>query len=95
MKRYYLSILGILTLSGCALLAYNNFDKIFGPSLIRNRVVEKITADEVDYWQEVKPILDNRCVVCHSCYDAPCQLKLTAIEGIERGANKSKVIQLN
>ncbi|MEE8254531.1 MAG: hypothetical protein V3S58_02865 [Nitrosomonadaceae bacterium] len=57
MKRYYLSILGILTLSGCALLAYNNFDKIFGPSLIRNRVVEKITADEVDYWQEVKPIL--------------------------------------
>jgi len=91
MKRYYLSILGILTLSGCTLLAYNNFDKIFGPSLIRNRVVEKITTDEVDYWQEVKPILDNRCVVCHSCYDAPCQLKLTAIEGIERGANKSKV----
>jgi hypothetical protein len=45
----------------------------------------------VDYWRDIKPILDHRCVVCHGCYDAPCQLNLTAFEGVARGANKDKV----
>jgi hypothetical protein len=29
--------------------------------------------------------------VCHACYDAPCQLKLGAMEGLERGATTMKV----
>jgi len=45
----------------------------------------------VEYWRDVKPILDRRCVVCHSCYDAPCQLNLSAFEGAGRGAHKKKV----
>ena len=45
----------------------------------------------VGYWQDVKPILETRCIVCHGCYDAPCQLDLSATEGIERGANKELV----
>ncbi|MEO8327590.1 MAG: fatty acid cis/trans isomerase, partial [Nitrospirota bacterium] len=43
------------------------------------------------YRQDVKPILEARCIVCHGCYDAPCQLNLSAHEGIERGANKEPV----
>ncbi|WP_170476054.1 fatty acid cis/trans isomerase [Ruegeria arenilitoris] len=42
-------------------------------------------------WAEVKTILDRRCVVCHSCYDAPCQLKLTSPQGLLRGASKEAV----
>jgi len=42
-------------------------------------------------WAEIKDILDHRCVVCHSCYDAPCQLKLTSPAGLLRGASKSAV----
>lgn len=38
-------------------------------------------------------MLDKRCVVCHACYDAPCQLKLTSPEGIDRGASKALVYQ--
>jgi len=34
---------------------------------------------------EVFPIIEKRCVVCHGCYDAPCQLKLSSAEGIDRG----------
>ena len=34
---------------------------------------------------DVRSVLDNRCVVCHACYDAPCQLKLSSMEGIKRG----------
>ncbi len=45
----------------------------------------------VDYVREVRPILDRRCVVCHACYDAPCQLKLSSMEGIARGASKTPV----
>ena len=45
----------------------------------------------LDYMARVQPILEQRCVVCHGCYDAPCQLKLTAAEGIARGASKERV----
>jgi len=47
--------------------------------------------EPVLYSQDVKPLLEKRCVVCHSCYDAPCQLKLSSAEGISRGANKEKI----
>ncbi len=40
-----------------------------------------------DYWQEVRPLLDQRCVSCHACYDSPCQLNLTSYAGLTRGAN--------
>jgi len=36
-------------------------------------------------------ILKQRCMVCHGCYDAPCQLKLEAYEGLRRGANPALV----
>ena len=45
----------------------------------------------IDYLTEVKPILDRRCVVCHSCYNSPCQLKLSEFEGVDRGATKKAV----
>ena len=43
--------------------------------------------------QHVEPVLTHRCVVCHACYDAPCQLKMSSAEGLARGANKEKVYQ--
>ncbi len=46
---------------------------------------------QIDYLAEVKPILDKRCAVCHSCYNSPCQLKLDSFEGIDRGATKRAV----
>lgn len=52
-----------------------------------------LSAHKIDFMSKVKPILDKRCVVCHGCYDAPCQLKLSSIEGLERGASKKKVYE--
>lgn len=43
------------------------------------------------YAREVQPLFDNRCVACHSCFNAPCQVNLQGYEGFERGANKSNV----
>lgn len=47
--------------------------------------------EPVLYSRDIKPLLEKRCVVCHSCYDAPCQLKLSSVEGISRGANEEKI----
>ncbi|WP_414982217.1 fatty acid cis/trans isomerase [Congregibacter sp.] len=44
-----------------------------------------------DYPPSVKPIVEQRCMVCHGCYDAPCQLKMDAWMGLERGGSKKKV----
>ena len=54
-------------------------------------VVFRIPMKPVDYQKEVKPLLDRRCVVCHSCYNSPCQLKLDSFEGTDRGATKKAV----
>lgn len=45
----------------------------------------------VSYAADVKPILENRCVVCHACYDGPCQLLFSSPDGIARGASKDDV----
>lgn len=54
-------------------------------------VVFNIPTRHIDYLNEVKPLLDKRCAVCHSCYNSPCQLKLDSFEGADRGATKRAV----
>jgi hypothetical protein len=53
--------------------------------------VDSPAAPAVGYLKDVAPILDQRCVVCHSCYNAPCQLKLSSYEGVDRGGSKQAV----
>lgn len=48
-------------------------------------------AAPVSWDQHVKPVVEGRCVVCHACYDASCQLKLSSYEGLSRGASTEKV----
>jgi hypothetical protein len=48
-------------------------------------------APDVSFVEDVSPILNRRCVVCHSCYNAACQLKLGSYEGVARGGSKKAV----
>ena len=50
-----------------------------------------VPAQPISYDQTIQPLLNRRCVVCHGCYDAPCQLKLSSFEGLQRGASEIKV----
>lgn len=43
------------------------------------------------YLSKIQPIFDNRCLACHSCFNAPCQLNLQSFEGFERGASRMNV----
>jgi hypothetical protein len=45
----------------------------------------------VSYDAQVRRVFEQRCVVCHSCYDAPCQLILSSHTGLARGASKQVV----
>ncbi|RXK02290.1 peptidylprolyl isomerase [Arcobacter sp. CECT 8989] len=47
--------------------------------------------EQLSFTKDIKPILDNRCVTCHSCYNSPCQLKLSSFEGLIRGASKEDI----
>ncbi len=77
--------------TGCTAYTANQLDQRFGKAEPHDRVVAAISPGSVDYWNDVKPVVEQRCVVCHACYDAPCQLKMSSIEGIERGATSDKV----
>ncbi len=44
------------------------------------------TERSVSYAKEIQPIIETKCLSCHSCFDAPCQLKLESTEGLLRGA---------
>ena len=88
-KNYVLIILVTLTLCGCTVLAVRQYDDKYGKEQPINRHAEN--ENSISSWNKAIKILDERCVVCHGCYDAPCQLNLASLEGIERGANKEKV----
>jgi hypothetical protein len=78
-------------LAGCTIIATQQLDERFGePDPTRYDVPAKPHAG-LSYKDDIQPIYNRRCVVCHACYDAQCQLKLTAWEGVVRGASKQKV----
>ncbi len=87
--RRIMVITGAIVLAGCSTLAVRNLDALFGPETPKEFVA---TANaQVEYQRDIKPLMEQRCLVCHGCYDAPCQLKLDSYEGVLRGGSKEQV----
>lgn len=80
----YISLIALLfVLSACQ----NYQDAISGNSQIPVPVIPPAPIERpVSYTQEIRPIIETKCLSCHSCFDAPCQLKLENAEGLLRGA---------
>ena len=49
------------------------------------------TTQTYSFTRDVKPVIERKCIACHGCYDAPCQLKLTSAQGLLRGATGKAV----
>ena len=49
------------------------------------------TPSAPEYQRDIRPLLERRCLVCHGCYDAPCQLKLDSYQGLSRGSTKEQI----
>ncbi|MEN0059062.1 MAG: fatty acid cis/trans isomerase, partial [Bdellovibrio sp.] len=43
------------------------------------------------YLKKIQPLFEQRCVACHSCFNAPCQFNLQNYDGFIRGAQKKNV----
>lgn len=81
-----------LLLSACAALNQQAYQREHGaPDPQRYDQAQAMPPGGVSYQQQIKPLLQSRCVVCHACYDAPCQLKLGSWEGIARGLSSTPV----
>ena len=92
MKRNTLYfILALIILAGCSAYRTAKFNNKYGPVRTVDRTVSSYKPGEVSFYDDVQPILERRCDVCHGCYDAPCQLKLTCYEGLERGGTTKLV----
>lgn len=92
-SRRSLVIFFVVIFSGCATYASYNYDQLFGEQNVQQRMHEYNSPESLNYLTEIKPLVDKRCVVCHACYDAPCQLKMSSAEGMDRGAHKSLIYQ--
>lgn len=81
-------IVTIFLLTGCQWVKKNQYNKNYGTP---QPISREDSHANTDHYLAAREVLDQRCVVCHACYDAPCQLKLSSLEGIDRGASKRKV----
>src|SRR5262245_11562279 len=84
-------VLVVTVIGGCAVNAVRTMDERYGPAQVRDRVDTNLPVGAVEYHHDVAPILNRRCLVCHACYDAPCQLKMESFAGLDRGASKDPV----
>ncbi len=85
-------VLTLCALAGCAALSRDSFDERFGAADPKRYDQPMAPAPGGVSWRaDVQPILQRRCVVCHGCYDAPCQLKLGAWQGVARGGSAELV----
>ncbi len=96
LRRAARAVFGLLIISvvaGCAALAQYQWQRHYGEPHTSTRVLDVplVAYHDPEYARDIKPIFDKRCVVCHGCYDAPCQLKLTSFSGVNRGASSVKV----
>jgi hypothetical protein len=87
-----MSLMTLLILSACAQLDQQSKPKLPVPDVAQSDLkLIKSLPEEPLAFNKIKPVLEKRCIVCHGCYDAPCQLKLSSFEGIDRGAHKLPV----
>lgn len=82
-----LCLMCTVLLAGCAALDREKLDQQFGAANPARFDAPLPASHGAPRYSDVRTVVDSRCVVCHACFDAPCQLKLGAWQGITRGAS--------
>jgi hypothetical protein len=52
----------------------------------------EVVVEKDFYSKKVEPILNSRCIACHSCLESPCQLNLQSFNGLERGGIRNNLV---
>lgn len=91
--KIFIILIAVLLVS-CTSNMQKKLDARYGKPLPPAERMVSSHSDEGQFFlNQVKPIIDSRCAVCHGCYDAPCQLKLTSPNGIDRGSHLQFIYQ--
>ena len=77
-SRSSLVLLSLLVI-GCSMIGGSLWDQRYGKPQAREYVPQH-TSTGIDYHADVQQVFEQRCIVCHACYDAPCKLKLESSE---------------
>lgn len=88
------TVIFLITLFSSCAKVVKEYAELYGPSAPKDRILTSAELKQkkhISFTNEVQPILTNRCAVCHSCNDAPCQINFTSMEGIDRGASVEPV----
>ena len=89
-KLFILALISFIVV-GCTVVNTYQFNERYGTQKVQPRLLEPSDTEAKFFTQQVKPILDNRCLSCHACYDSPCQLQISSAEGIDRGVHHKSV----
>ncbi|HEY2775887.1 MAG TPA: fatty acid cis/trans isomerase [Candidatus Binatia bacterium] len=84
----------LLAAAGCSSGVTAHLDSLYGKADPARFDTGSSSAAARAAWEKVQPVFAARCVVCHACYDAPCQLKLSSYDGITRGGTTEQVYAL-
>ncbi|MEC9283204.1 MAG: fatty acid cis/trans isomerase [Bdellovibrionota bacterium] len=93
-QNYTKNSISFVALTAIALL-FVGINFLFAETDTRNKSQELVNKKIQFYEKNVQSIFDGRCIACHSCFNAPCQLKLTSYEGLKRGASKNDIFDFN
>jgi hypothetical protein len=89
MVNRIVTFLLVMVAAGCAPHAVRKLDERYGPEAPRDRA--SASSSGITFEHDIAPIFNRRCLVCHACYDAPCQLKMESFPGLDRGASPALV----
>lgn len=82
MYKYFSTLLFLICITACS------EDKT---SLPTPEALPVPTTESVSYHDDIRPIIEIKCLACHGCFDAPCQLKMENTAGLMRGAHPLEV----
>ena len=82
MSKFFAASIGLLFIFGLSACTFGSKSGVERDPANANAYSE---SGPEFYNREIKPIFQNRCVQCHSCYNAPCQMKMTSVDGLDRG----------
>ena len=86
------ALLAFVLVASCTTVPVRDLDALFGKSAPKEYAPAAV-ASSLEYERDIRPLMERRCLVCHGCYDAPCQLKVDSYEAMLRGATNERVYE--
>lgn len=83
--------MGVLSLGSCTSVAPVSEERA---AANRTLAAHESVFHQDRYLRDIQPIFNQRCLICHACAEAPCQLHFDSYSNVRRGATPVELIDL-